>query len=119
MGAIVELSGKVSSLEDSNTSLRTKDATRDVEALIDSGRLLPKSKDRAIEMVLSGDREGLEDFLAPVNEPYVQLGAQQGVTVPDGESKQHENVDPEIMRLSQEHKELMDRGSNRPGSVRR
>lgn len=119
VGAIVELSGKVGNLETSNTALRTKDATRDVDALIDSGRLLPKSRDRAIEMVLSGDREGLEDFLAPVNEPYVKLGSQQGVTVPDGEHKQSENVDSEIMRLTQEHAELMKRGEGRTGSVRR
>jgi len=119
VGAIVELSGKVNDLATSNTDLRKKDAARAVDSLIDSGRLLPKSRDKAVEMLLSGDRDGLEDFLAPVNEPYVKLASQQGVTVPDGEAKQHENVDSEIMRLTQEHAELMKRGEGRTGSVRK
>lgn len=119
VGAIVELSGKVSDLATSNEDLRTKDATREVEAFIDAGRLLPKSRDRAIAMVLSGDREGLEDFLSPVNAPYVKLSSQQGVTVPDGEGAQEKSVDAEIMRLTAEHAELMKRGQGRSGSVRK
>lgn len=119
VGAIVELSGKVTALGKSNEDLREKDATREVDVLIDAGRLLPKAKDRAVAMLLSGDRDGLQDFVSPVNEPYVKLSHQEGVTVPDGEAKQHENVDAEIMRLTQEHAELMKRGEGRTGSVRK
>lgn len=119
VGAIVELSSTVKALGESNTDLRRKDAEREVQGFIDKGRLLPKSHDRAVEMLLSGDREGLEDFLSPPEAPFIKLNAQSGVTAPDGADKQESDVDSEIMRLTQEHQELLDRGKNRPGSVRK
>ncbi len=119
VGAIVELSGTVKSLSDSNDDLRKKDATREVENFIGLGRLLPKSKDKAVEMLLSGDREGLEDFLSPADAPFIKLNQQSGLTEPDGSGAQESDVDAEIMRLSAEHAEMLTRGSNRPGSVRK
>lgn len=119
VGAIVELSGTVKTLSDSNTDLRKKDAEREVDGYVEKGRLLPKSRDKAVEMLLSGDRDGLDDFLSPPDAPYIKLNYQHGVTEPDGAAKQESDVDSEIMRLSAEHAEMLERGKNRPGSVRR
>lgn len=89
----VELSGKV-------TKLERGAAEHEVDGYIGDGRLLPKSRRKAIELVLSGDREGLEDFLAPANAPYVKLNHSEGAAPPQGEQRQVEDIDTEIMRLT-------------------
>lgn len=118
VGAIVELSGKVTALSDSNEELRLASAKAEVADYIGKGRLLPKSEEKAIEMLLSGDRDGLDNFLSPADKPYIALNRQSGVTQPDGAQKQESDVDAEIMRLTAEHEKLAASRSTRPGSVR-
>jgi hypothetical protein len=104
VGAIVELAGKNEVLTDQVATLTRKAAEGEVDGYIKVGRLLPKSRNRAIEEILLG--RGVEDFLAPEKEPYVKLNNQVGQAPPDGEQKQHENVDEEIMRLTNQHQQL-------------
>lgn len=102
VGAIVELAGKNDALTLTVSKLERKNAENEVDGFISVGRLLPKARNRAVEMVLSG--EGLEDFLSPVNEPYVKLNNEtKGVDPADGETKHVEDLDAEIARLSQEN----------------
>lgn len=100
VGAVAELAEKNVALSGTVGDLRKDAATREVEGYIGVGRLLPKSRGRAIEMVLSGDREGLDDFLAPEGQPYVKLNHVEGAAPPQGEQKHQENIDAEILRLT-------------------
>jgi hypothetical protein len=111
VGAIVELAGKNEVLTEQVTALTRKQAEREVDGYISAGRLLPKSRNRAIEEVLLG--RGIEDFLAPEKEPYVKLGHQVGSAPPDGEQKQHQNVDEEIMRLTQQHTAIFSKDNHK------
>jgi hypothetical protein len=104
VAAIVELAGKNDALTEQVTTLTRKAAENEVDGYIKLGRLLPKSRNRAIEDVLRG--EGIDDYLAPSDHPYVRLGQQVGQAPPDGETKHEQNVDEEIMRLTQEHNNL-------------
>jgi hypothetical protein len=104
VGAIVELAGKNEVLTDQVATLTRKQAEREVDGYISVGRLLPKSRNRAIEEILLG--RGVEDFLSPEKEPYVRLNDQHGQAPPDGEQKQQENVDEEIMRLTAQHSQM-------------
>ena len=117
-GAIVELAATTRAQGEEITSLRRERAETRVAGFVSSGRLLPKSKDRAVEMLLSGDEAGLEDFLAPANEPYVKLGNQAGVDPSGEDAHQETDVDAEMVRLTKEHQQLFERGSDRRGSVR-
>lgn len=108
-GAIVELAATTRAQGEEITSLRTKDARREVKSFIDAGRLLPKAEERAVEMVLSGDREGLEFFLSPEKEPYVKLGHQQGIDPSGDNLRQETDVDQELVRLTSEHKSLFEK----------
>lgn len=118
-GAIVELAATTRAQGTEITSLRRERAEARVDGFVSSGRLLPKSKDRAVEMLLSGDDAGLEDFLAPVSEPYVKLSHQAGIDPSGDNLRQEQDVDAEIVRLTEEHDKLFERGSDRRGSVRR
>jgi hypothetical protein len=89
-----------------------------VDTFIGAGRLLPKSKGRAVEMLLSGDEAGLEDFLSPVKEPYVKLSHQAGVDPSGDDVHQEMDVDEEMVRLTKEHAAMFERGSDRRGSVK-
>lgn len=87
-------------------TLKLTNATAEVEGYIDAGRLLPKTKDVAIQMALS-NRESLEAILAPVETPYVKLNNQSGINPPDGEQKQEQDVDAELARLTAEHPDVL------------
>ena len=100
VGAVAELAEKNVSLSGTVGVLQKDAAEREVDGYIGVGRLLPKSRARAVTLVLSGDREGLEDFLAPENAPYVRLGDVQGAAPPQGEQRHTEDIDAEIMRLT-------------------
>ena len=78
VGAVAELAEKNVSLTGTVGVLQKDAAEREVDGYIGVGRLLPKSRARAVTLVLSGDREGLDDFLAPENAPYVKLGDVRG-----------------------------------------
>jgi phage I-like protein len=105
-GAIVELSQQNRALADSVLRLTRRDAERTVDAFIDAGRLLPKTKDVAVEMLLSGHPEQLDAITAPADAPYVLLNHQSGGYTPDGEGKHDQNVDEELVRLSADYPDL-------------
>ena len=100
VGAVAELAEKNVSLTGTVGVLQKDAAEREVDGYIGVGRLLPKSRARAVTLVLSGDRDGLEDFLAPEGQPYVKLGDIQGAAPPQGEQRHTEDIDAEIMRLT-------------------
>lgn len=100
IGAVAELAQTNVELTSKVSGLERNAAEREVDGYIGDGRLLPKSRRKAIELVLSGDREGLEDFLAPANAPYVKLNHTEGAAPPQGEQRQVEDIDSEIMRLT-------------------
>jgi len=103
--AVVELAADNKGLRGEVDNLKLAAATSEVEGYIGAGRLLPKTRDVAIEMALS-NRAGLDAILAPEDKPYVALGRQQGVTGPDGEQRQEQDIDAEVMRLTAQHKEF-------------
>jgi hypothetical protein len=112
VGAVAELAEKNVTLTGTVGDLRKKDAEREIDGYIGAGRLLPKSRRKAIELVLSGDREGLEDFLAPEKEPYVRLNHVEGAAPPQGEQRHAEDIGSEIMRLTASHGEFFTPGGN-------
>jgi hypothetical protein len=102
VGAIVELARKNETLEGSVKKLNRKDAERTVQGYVDDGRLLAKSKDRAVEMYLTDGLEGLDDFLAPADAPFIKMSASAGLTGDgDGAKQQEFDIDSEIERLGE------------------
>jgi hypothetical protein len=102
VGAIVELASKNEGLAADVAKLTKKDAERTVQGYIDSGHLLAKSKERAVQMFLSEGQDGLADFLAPEDAPYIKMDAQSGITGEgDGEAKHNFDIDAEIARLGE------------------
>ena len=106
VGAVAELAEKNVALSSTVGELRKDAAEREVDGYIGVGRLLPKSRSKAIKMVLSGDREGLDDFLAPVDAPYVRLNHVEGAAPPQGEQKHTGDIDAEIAKLTGNHSEF-------------
>ena len=100
VGAVAELAEKNVSLTGTVGVLQKDAAEREVDGYIGVGRLLPKSRKRAVALVLSGDREGLDDFLAPEEQPYVKLNHVDGAAPPQGEQKHQADIDAELVRLS-------------------
>jgi hypothetical protein len=100
VGAVAELAEKNVALSGTVGDLQKDAAEREVDGYIGVGRLLPKTKNHAVKLVLSGDREGLDDILAPEKEPYVRLNHVEGAAPPQGEQKQYEDIDAEVARLT-------------------
>jgi Mu-like prophage I protein len=100
VGAVAELAEKNVTLTGTVGALQKDAAEREIDGYIGAGRLLPKSRRKAVELVLSGDREGLEDFLAPENAPYVKLNHAEGAAPPQGEQRHTADIDGEIARLT-------------------
>jgi hypothetical protein len=109
-GSIVELAARNTALTEDVAKLRLSNATAEVEALIGAGRLLPKTREVAIELALT-NREQLDAITAPANAPYVKLGAQAGRPAPDGEEKHEQDIDGELARLTAEHPDLFTGGT--------
>jgi len=100
IGAVAELAEKNVALTGTVGELRKDAAEAEIDGYIGKGRLLPKSRAKAVQMVLSGDRDGLDMFLAPADQPYVRLNHTEGAAPPQGEQKHQEDIDAEIMRLT-------------------
>jgi hypothetical protein len=101
VGAIVELNARNLSLSDDVAKLTRKDAERTVQGYVDAGRLLPKSAEQAVEMLLSRPQD-LDAFLAPVDTPYIAMNAQTGVTGEGADVVKHNfDVGTEIGRLAE------------------
>lgn len=106
VGAVAELAEKNVSLSGTVTRLETQAAERQVQDYIDVGRLLPKTRNHAVKLVLSGDTDGLDAILAPADQPYVRLNHVEGAAPPQGEQKHVEDIDHEIARLTGDHGEF-------------
>jgi len=111
--AVVELAADNKGLRDSVDELKLKAATTEVDGYIDAGRLLPKTRETAIEMALS-NRKGLESILAPEDKPYVKLSSQEGVPANDGEQRQEQDIDAEVARLTADHGQFFTPNGTRP-----
>jgi hypothetical protein len=100
VGAIVELNAKNQQLSDDVAKLTRKDAERTVDGYIGAGRLLPKTRERAVKEILLSGPEALEDWVAPVNEPFIKMNAQEGLSGDgDGAAKHDFDIDAEVSRL--------------------
>jgi hypothetical protein len=100
IGAVAELAEKNVALSGTVGDLQKTAAEREVDDYIGVGRLLPKTRKHAVKLVLSGDREGLDEILAPENAPYVKLNHTEGAAPPQGEQRQLEDIDAEVARLT-------------------
>jgi hypothetical protein len=103
--AVLELANDNRGLRSEVDTLKLSAAATEVDGYIGAGRLLPKTREVAIQMALS-NREGLDAILAPEDTPYVRLGRQQGVSGPDGEQRQERDIDAELARLTAQHSEF-------------
>jgi hypothetical protein len=110
VGAIVELNAKNVALSEDVKRLNRKDAERTVQGFIDDGRLLPKSKDRAVQEILLNGPESLEDWLSPADAPFIRMNAQTGQSGEgDGQRKHDFDIDKETERLASEANRLAGR----------
>jgi hypothetical protein len=103
--AVVELAADNKGLRGDVAKLQRQAAEREVDAFIDAGRLLPKTRATAVELALT-NRDALDTIVAPEDKPYVKLASQEGVSGPDGEQRQEQDVDAELARLAAEHSEF-------------
>jgi phage I-like protein len=103
--AVVELAADNKGLSDKVGELQLSAARTEVDGYISAGRLLPKTREVAVQMALS-NRDGLDAILAPADRPYVQLSVQRGIGGPDGEQKQEQDIDQELARLTAQHSEF-------------
>jgi len=99
VGAVSELAQLSNAQAERINSLERDKAAVEVDKLISVGRLLPKARERAIEMTLSGDTEGLAAFTAPADSPYVKLDSPAGLTG-DTDEGHVKDVDAELARLT-------------------
>jgi hypothetical protein len=118
IGAVAELAEKNVSLTGTVGELRKDAAEREVDGYVGNGRLLPKTREYAVRLVLSGDRDGLDAILAPENAPYVKLNHVEGAAPPQGEQRHTGDIDAEIAKLTAEHSEFFTDDGNRGGSRR-
>jgi hypothetical protein len=112
VGAVAELAEKNVALSSTVGQLQQQAAEREVDGYIGKGRLLPKTREHAVKLVLSGDRDGLDAILAPADQPYVQLNHVQGAAPPQGEQKHVQDLDAEIARLTGAHGEFFTGNGN-------
>ena len=103
--AVVELAADNKGLRTSVAALQRQAAETEVDAYIGAGRLLPKTREAAVEMALSR-RDDLEAILAPADHPYVALSAPQGVGGMDGEQRHVEDIDTEVAKLTAQHSQF-------------
>lgn len=103
--AVVELADSNKGLAAKVDELNLSAAQTEVDGYIGKGRLLPKTREVAVQMALS-NRDGLAAILAPADAPYVALSVQRGIGGPDGEQKQEQDVDGELARLTAQHSEF-------------
>jgi hypothetical protein len=99
VGAVAELAQLSNSQGEQIQGLLRDRASAEVRDYVRAGRLMPKSQDRAVELILSGDRAGLDAFLAPASEPYVRLAGADGI---EGDTSEGQGVDveAELARLT-------------------
>jgi Mu-like prophage I protein len=110
--AVVELATDNRGLRTEVDELKLARAETEVDGYISDGRLLPKTKDVAVQMALS-NRDGLAAILAPADAPYVALNHQKGIDGPDGEQKREQDIDAELARLTAENPQFFTDGTRK------
>jgi Mu-like prophage I protein len=103
--AVIELAADNKGLRGDVAGLKRQAAEGEIDGYISEGRLLPKTRATAVELALT-NRDALAAIVAPADEPYVRLAHQQGITGPDGEQRQEQDVDGELARLTAEHSQF-------------
>jgi hypothetical protein len=103
--AVVELAADNKGLRKSVDELKLAAAETEVDSYIGVGRLLPKTREVAVEMALT-NRAGLDAILAPADSPYVTLNHPVGRSGPDGEQRHEEDIDTEVARLTAQHSQF-------------
>lgn len=84
--------------------LKTESATKEVEALVEEGRILPAAKDGMIELKLSNP--ALFDQVVPA-EPVVKLSQENGTSEePDANLTPAEKAAKEVERIMSQHKNV-------------
>ena len=96
VGAVAELASNNVTLSNRVQGLEKVGAERDVDALVQAGRIMPAERDARVELKLTNPT--MFDRLLPA-EPIIKLNNETGITPPDDEAHQ-KNVDEEIARLS-------------------
>lgn len=99
VGAVVELSRQNAVIAQGYQDLRRERAADQVDALIGTGHILPKQRDFAVELKLSGSPEQWDQFLPA--EPIVPVDTQIGFSG-DGsaEVQQTKAQEDEVLRLT-------------------
>jgi hypothetical protein len=110
--AVVELATDNKGLRTSVAKLERQQAETEVDTYIAAGRLLPKTRDTAVNLALT-NRDALEAIVAPADKPYVALSAQEGVGGEDGEQRQQRDIDSELARLTGQHGEFFQPGGRK------
>ncbi len=96
VGAVAELAEKNVALSNRVNGLEKTAAERDVQALVDEGRVLPAQKNAFVELKLSNPT--MFDALVPA-QPIVKLNNETLVT-PPADKNHTEDIDKEVARLS-------------------
>lgn len=99
VGAVAELSNSNVALTGEVNSLKRKDAERTVDGYISDGRLQPKSREAAITMALSNP-DGLEDWVAPADAPFIKLNNQDGISGDTETPRREVDLDAELARIT-------------------
>jgi hypothetical protein len=113
VNAVVELGNTTKTQGEEIGKLRLSEAEHTVDALLDSGRLLPKARQKAIELVLSGDAEALDAFVSPADAPYVKLNNATGTPGDEGQQTQETDIDAELAALAAQHPQFFTRGDGK------
>lgn len=98
VGAIVELARKNEDVSERLEKLEKRNAEQAVQRFIDEGRLLAKTRKRAVRVYLAEGLDGLEDLLAPEGFPFIKVRCDDL----DRDERRHNfDIDAEIDRLSE------------------
>lgn len=103
--SVVELANKNQALSDTVVGLVRKDAEREVDGYISEGRVLPKQRAGFVRLALE-DRDQLAVMLP--DKPVVPVSSTVGLSAPDGEQRQVEDIDATVAALVKQHREFFE-----------
>lgn len=96
-GAVVELSRQNTVISEGYQELRKERAAESVDKLIGTGHILPKQRDFAIDLKLSGSQEKWDAFVPDA--PVIPVGVQAGFSAQD-DTRQQQDQQAEVDRLT-------------------
>jgi len=103
VAAVLELARSNTARDATIADLRRREAEHEVDGYIQAGRVLPKQRDAYVTLALS-DRDMLTALLP--EEPVVKLNNQEGLSGPDGDQRQEQDIDTEVARLTAAHSQF-------------